>query len=250
VSRDRLLSALVPALCLACAPPPSPSYPYGGTVQFRELVPPGSGPTFRIDVALAASVAGSAAFPTGCSFSSAPVAVTGVSAGNVSLGDGDVALASMPFDAAHNSYPSVTSGPLLNWKPGDTLQADGDGAVVTTFDGVVNAPSHLVSVMPAALNGASTAHIPLGQDLTVTWAAGAGQLVSLQLADTSSKASVTCTGPDSGQLVLPHSILSMMVKSTHVTATLARVNMLKGTSSNADIGIVATSELHTAVSLE
>jgi hypothetical protein len=163
-----------------------------------------------------------------------------VSAGTLSVDDGQEALGSFGFQGIGYVPLSSAETPSLSWNPGDTLSVSASGGLVDPFQASVVAPPAFAGVSPD-LEITGQIVVRLDQDFTATWTppAAATGVVTLQLFDPTGFY-VECSVPDaSGSVTAPAATLGNFISGDSGYVTLSRLASQPIQVANATITLTA-----------
>jgi len=177
--------------------------------------------------------------------------VTYVSAGDIVVKDGNIAIATMS--------PSTQGGVMdvyatssqqdstYKWAGGDTLSFTAAGGTVNAFSGTVVAPGLMQNITPA-LSTTTPTMVSASSDFTVTWtpAGTSGAASSIFVGATKNSTpdgSISCNGMDSaGTITVPQALLANMTSGDGLQIVLTRLVSSTLTAGNVKVAIGVSAE--------
>ena len=179
-----------------------------------------------------------------------------ISAGTLALEDGNVALASMPFQGSGYTPVGGISAPTsFSWSPGDTLGviAGGDLSGVASFSGTIVAPAPLSGVSPAF---STLSSLSRAVDFDLSWTAtnsGTVTLVIFAAAPLSGSpdGEIVCSGSSaSGTLAVPAALLGKFPSGDTAHLELTAANNASVAGANATVELIAQTDLRATATLQ
>lgn len=167
---------------------------------------------------------------------------TPVSAGGITVKDGQTTIATMSPNGT--TYTAVSNPPTtaLTWNAGDSLDVTAAGDTVHAFSGSVASVALFAGVTPA-LSILAPIAIPRSSDFTITWTAATGSIGVAMSATkgVSPDGVITCSSSsDTGTMTVPKALLQNFSAGDTGYVSMSRIISAAASNDNATITLAST----------